>query len=75
MTTVTGPNQVRGAIVRMLTKSAVGRSAPEVVEAVAREAKVSDDEVRTQMRILLESGRIVLGQNLNLVARKMTNAG
>jgi hypothetical protein len=59
----------------MLTKSAVGRSAPEVVEAVAREAKVSDDEVRTQMRILLESGRIVLGQNLNLVARKMTNAG
>jgi len=75
MMTLTRPNKVREAIVRMLTKSAVGRSASEIVEAVARDTKVSHDEVRTQMRVLLESGRIALGKNLNLFARKMANAG
>jgi len=72
---LTERNRIRERVVRMLTKSAKGRSASEVVDVVARDARISPDEVRTQVRILLESGRIEVGKNLNLFARKTASAG
>jgi hypothetical protein len=58
---------VEKALVSQLSTSAEGRPASEAVKAVVESVDVDADAVRRAVRVLLESGKIDIGPNLNLI--------
>jgi hypothetical protein len=65
--------RLREAVVRVLGRTASGQSASKVVEVVVSRERVAPEEVRRQVRSLLESGHIVVGPDLNLLVKKTPN--
>jgi hypothetical protein len=63
--------KVQDAVVRTLSGIASGQPASDVVKTVAEGGGYAPDDVRREVRTLLESGHITLGANLNLVATQL----
>jgi homoserine dehydrogenase len=61
--------RLRKAVVSMLSQTASGKSAAQVLKDVVNREKASAEDVRRQIRALLESGEVVVGPDLNLLAR------
>ena len=63
------PKNVRDQIIQILSRSSGGQPASDLVNKIVAQKVASLEDIRTNIRILLESGQIELGQNLNLVAK------
>jgi homoserine dehydrogenase len=61
--------RLRKAVVSMLSQTASGKSAAQVLKDVVNREKANPEDVRRQIRALLESGEVVVGPDLNLLAR------
>lgn len=62
--------RLRKAVVSVLSQSASGKSASQVVKDVVERERVNPEEVRRQIRALMESGHVVLGADLNLIIKE-----
>ena len=57
-------------LIRQLSGSKVGQPASEAVKAIVNSTSADADAVRRALRTLLESGKIHVGPNLNLIVPK-----
>jgi hypothetical protein len=62
--------RLRKAVVSVLGQTASGKSAAQALKDVVHREKASPEEVRRQIRALLESGEVVVGPDLNLLVRQ-----
>ena len=65
--TPTDPNRLRAALIADLEGQVRGRPASEVVARVTNREGVAAEEVRRQLRTLIEQGLIKVGPSLNLI--------
>jgi hypothetical protein len=62
--------RLRKAVISVLSHTASGKSASQVVKRVVGREKVEPEQVRRQIRVLMELGEVVVGPDLNLLVRR-----
>jgi Fe2+ or Zn2+ uptake regulation protein len=60
-------DDLRAAVIHLLSQSASGKPAADVVQRVVKDRRVKPDLVRRQLRTLIERGVVEVGPSLNLV--------
>ena len=66
--------RLRNAVVRVIQQSDGGTPANSVIKVVSKSERAGPDEVRREVRLLLENGTVSVGGGLKLVANVQASA-
>jgi hypothetical protein len=69
----TNAEKIKDEVVRLVALDKAGRSASDLVQAVASAQNVQTENVRQVLRTLLEKGALIIGPDLNLHTRNFLN--